>query len=265
MWTPPSGFYIGKLFVGFYGITFTIAIVVAFFVSQALAKHRNIDKKTISLFAIFCVPIGIIFARVLHVILNAGDYTFYQAIAFWKGWSGLSIYGGIIGGVLGIVLMCFWKKKNIFSILDVVVPGFILAQAIGRWGNFFNSELYGPPVKFNAFPFSVFIEETGKFHAAFFFYEFLTNIAGFVMLLFLLKKTKSKGIVTGAYLIFYGIVRAIMEPLRDKQFQPSGGGFNTYILISAFSIATGIAIIGYIVYTNIKRKKTGNADIQENV
>lgn len=104
---------------------------------------------------------------------------------------GLSIIGGVCGGALGVVLFCLIHKINFLRVADCLMPCVILAQAVGRWGNFINQEVYGPQVTDPAlqwFPFSVFIEDVGEWHYAFFFYESVLDLIIFAILFTLMWK-----------------------------------------------------------------------------
>ena len=154
-------------------------------------------------------------------ILNKAKQVFLEILNIKKG--GLAIYGGVIGGVIGIVIFCLIKKnfKIIIDLLDVLAPCLILGQAIGRWGNFINQEAYGNLVtnkNLQWFPFAVWIEDcnqtgclcgaTGSgWHYATFFYESLWNIIGAILLLIIYNKSKTKGTTTAMYFIWYDLRR----------------------------------------------------------
>lgn len=252
---PPRGFQMGSVFVGYYAIIICIAIIVAYFLTSSFAKHREISKKHVFWFALILVPIAIFGARVVHVILNANDYTFVEAIAFWKGWHGIAIQGAVIFGAITLYVCCHVKKISYLKLLDILVPALILAQAIGRWGNFFNSELFGWQVANHAFPFTVVNPDTLQPHLALFFLESMANLAGFFVLWRMLKKVKSPGTVTGTYLLWYGTTRLILEPFRMPQFQPAG--FNAFYLFSAMMVVAGICIILYNHLYKVRITKLG--------
>ena len=144
-----------------------------------------------SIIALFALPCAIVGARVYYCIFN-GVSSFLEIFEVWKG--GLAIYGGIIGGFLGLLLCCKIKKYSLAKACDLAAPCLILGQAIGRWGNFFNQEVYGAKITDPAlqwFPFGVLLNN-GEWHYALFFYECIINIIIFIVLLKLLKKiTKS--------------------------------------------------------------------------
>ncbi|MDR3021929.1 MAG: prolipoprotein diacylglyceryl transferase [Clostridiales bacterium] len=256
--SPSPDFQLGSFSIGYYGLIIALSILLSYNIATRIAKYRGLDKDFIFLVTIVTVPIAIVGARFLHVVLNSSQYSFYEAIAFWEGWAGLAIYGALIFGGLAILTVCYIKKVNFFKMLDVAVPVFLLAHALGRWGNFFNSELYGRAVDFDFFPLTVFIEGTGQNHLALFFYEFVLNLIGFFVLLKILKKSNKVGIVVATYAIWYGTVRLIMEPMRMEQFHPQGS-INMFVVISVLLIVAGLSYFAYMFwYKSKKMNDNGN-------
>ena len=136
---------------------------------------------------------------------------------------GLSIVGGITGGLISVFAFCMIRKVNFFRVGDCVVVGLLVAQAMGRWGNFFNQEVYGQEVTNPAlqwFPFAVYIDDRQAWHYAFFFYESMFNliIAGLLFWNAWKNPYKPNGVNTAAYFTSYGFIRSIMEPLRDPKY-----------------------------------------------
>lgn len=210
-------FTLGSLTVKWYGIIIATGVLVAVLIACYNAKLKGYSKDFPYELLLWCFPLAIIGARVYYIIFSGQSYTFAEAIAIWNG--GMAIYGGIIGGLIGLILYSVIKNKNLLQITDIVAPSLIIAQAIGRWGNFANQEVYGQVVTDSAqqwFPFAVYIESLGEWHYAMFFYESMLCLIGFILLMFLFKKTKSCGIVTATYLIFYGIERFILEGMRQE-------------------------------------------------
>ncbi|MCL1944435.1 MAG: prolipoprotein diacylglyceryl transferase [Firmicutes bacterium] len=247
-------FTIGNFSVGYYSVIIACSALLAYFICKRIAKYRDIDGDFVYLITVFTIPSAIIGARFLHVALNWDDYTLESAVAFWKGWEGLAIYGAVIFGSACVVVVCMVKKVNPLRMLDIAMPVLLLAQGLGRWGNFFNQELYGAEVNFDFFPFSVFIQMTGKNHIALFFIEFLLNTIGFFVLLYILKKYKNPGVVVASYFIWYGITRFVLEPMRMPQFHPQGA-------INAFSVISGILILvglGFLFYEFYYKPRYGN-------
>lgn len=220
----------------YYAVIIVCGIILATVVVALLFKRRNIPTEWVLDLLLCILPLGIVGARTFFVLTDPSSDITQWFSTFRDG--GLSIIGGVIGGSLGVVLFCLIHKINFFRVADCLVPGVILAQAIGRWGNFVNQEVYGAEVTNEAlqwFPFAVFIEKTGEWHYAFFFYESMLNLVIFALLFVLMWKFKKKpsGLALAGYLFGYGTVRSIMEPLRDPQF----------ILGSSMPISQVIALV----------------------
>lgn len=243
----------------YYAIMIVIGIILATVTVYFLFKRRNIPGEwTIDL--LLCIlPIGIVGARTFYCLTDPGTSMAEWFTHFRDG--GLSIIGGVIGGALGVVLFCVIHKINFLRVADCLVPGVILAQGIGRWGNFFNQEVYGPQITDTAmqwFPFGVYIEKVGEWHYAFFFYESLLNILIFALLFALMWNFKKKpnGLALAGYLFGYGTVRSIMEPLRDSQYI-----LGTDIAISqVFAILMAVGgVLLFLVLLFYNRQKYGKA------
>ena len=254
---PARSFQIFGFDIYYYAVCIVVGILVATGVVALLFKRRNIPVDwTIDL--LLCIlPLGIIGARTFYVVTDPSTSIAEWFTGFRDG--GLSIIGGVIGGALGVVLFCLIHKINFLRVADCLLPGVILAQGLGRWGNFFNQEVYGPLITDEAlqwFPFGVYIERVGEWHYAFFFYESLLNILIFALLFALMWNCKKKphGLAVAGYFFGYGTVRSIMEPLRDP----------SYILGSHVPISQVFALImavgGVLLFLGIllwNRKKYG--------
>ena len=227
-WIPPRGFTIpiGDGFtIYYYAIMIVCGIILATVVVGLLFKRRNIPVEWVLDLLLCVLPVGIVCARLFYCITGGVPFPYWFSLDEEHGIraGGLSIIGGVMGGVLGVVLFCVIHKINFLRVADCVAPGVILAQGIGRWGNFFNQEVYGGLVENTSlqwFPFAVYIENTNSWHYAFFFYESVLNIIAFALLFTLLWKFRKKpgGLALAGYLFGYGVVRAIMEPLRAPQY-----------------------------------------------
>lgn len=205
----------------YYAIIIVFGIICATVVAGILFKHRNLPADWILDLLLCVLPLGIIGARTFFCLTDPSTSMADWFTKFRDG--GLSIIGGVMGGSLGVVLFCLIHKLNFLRVADCVVPGVILAQAIGRWGNFVNQEVYGPEITNPAlqwFPIGVFIDDVQEWHYAFFFYESVINLLIFVGLFILMWKFTKKphGLALSGYIFGYGLVRSIMEPLRDEQF-----------------------------------------------
>ncbi|MBU2575584.1 prolipoprotein diacylglyceryl transferase [Patescibacteria group bacterium] len=222
----PIAFSIGMFDIYWYGLFLVIAILIGYWMAGNLARMRNMSEQIISSIYLNALISGLIGARIYHVIF---DWTFYaknpsQILAVWNG--GLAIHGAIIGAILCVLYFSrkhsdqsqtgpyFWKIADLF-----VVPA-ILGQAIGRWGNYFNQELFGAPTDaWYGIPIDIahrpqeFIQ-SARFHPAF-LYESVLCVLVFVVLLCVFKKQKRPdGLVFWLYLGLYSSVRIIVESIR---------------------------------------------------
>lgn len=212
--------------VYWYGIVITFGIILAFCLYLLLAYTRKVDFDfSLELF-IWVVPMAVAFCRIFYVLPRLGDE---YSLSSWEGFAdavnisngGLTIIGGIFGGAFGVFFCCLRNRRySLMRVADCVVMAVLLGQIIGRWGNFFNQELYGIEVTDKALqhmPFAVFIEDTGKWHYASFFFEGALNAIGLVIALlmyFLPKKPLKNGTLSIFYLGWYGLVRGSLEFIK---------------------------------------------------
>ena len=245
-----------------YAVLITLGIVLAVVAATYFAKKRKMPVDTAVDLCLWAVPIGFICARIYYVLFSLSEYhSFVEMINIRNG--GLAIPGGIIGGLLGVCIYSLIKKKRILGYLDIMVPGVALAQAIGRWGNFFNQEAYGTAVtKFLYFPFVVRIEDCGcdlaaqgirHGHLATFFYESMFCIIIFITLLLLSRKQKRTGDLMLTYICMYTGERMILEHFRTDALMMNVFGLNvrvTQVLCAVLFLATVVYFIVRAVYEN---------------
>lgn len=216
----PTIFKIGELQIRYYGLMYIIAIALAlFFIKRDIEKFKlNVSYKELENAIFWVVIFGILGARIYHVIPNWDYYSknLLEIIAVWHG--GLAIYGGIIGGIIGGYIISRIKNWNFLRMADITIPYLALGQAIGRWGNFFNKEAYGPPTDVL---WAIYIppenrirgfENYDYFHPTF-WYESILNYLNFAFLLYFRnsKFYKNNGQVLSIYILNYGIIRFFME------------------------------------------------------
>ena len=266
-----------------YAIIIVCGIFTAFFVISLLFKRRNLSPDLFLTFFCICLPCALVTTRLFYCVTDGvpvQDWFSFEGIRS----GGLSIIGGILGGAISIALVCYFKKVNFFRVGDCVVVGLLFAQAIGRWGNFANQEVYGALVENEAlqfFPFSVYINKTadgnclqtftltfqklfgveqtitgGTWHYAFFFYESIVNtIAGVLLFINAWKNPKKpNGVNTACYFINYGLIRSIMEPLRDPTYILSEGGIQWSFVFSILLLVFGLGMLFAVLFVN-KRKE----------
>ncbi|UCC64775.1 MAG: prolipoprotein diacylglyceryl transferase [Anaerolineae bacterium] len=256
----PVAFTIGPIPVYWYGITIVSAAIAGAWVAATEAKRRGLDPEEVWNGLIVALIMGIIGARLYHVFSSpvggSVGWSYYRQnpLAILKIWEGgLGIYGAIIGGVIGVLLYCWVRKFKPLEWLDVGAPGLALAQVIGRWGNFVNQELYGPPTDL---PWGIRIPlenrylehrelppET-RFHPVF-LYESLWSLIGFALLMWIGRRFKDrlrKGDIFLLYLVWYPLGRFLIEFLR-----PDAWMLGPLAAAQVFAlIAIALAILGII-------------------
>ena len=207
----PVVFSIFGINIYWYGIIIVSSIITAMIVLKILDDKYNINFNQIIDLLVFLIPISIISARIYYVLFNLDYYLSdpLQIMDFRSG--GLAIYGGIIGGFITCLIYCRIKQIDLLDILDYLAPALVLAQAIGRWGNFVNIEAYGTttnlPWRMGIYEINGFIEVHPTF-----LYESLACLIIFIVLL--LIKRKFKGQIVGTYFLLYSFERAFVENLR---------------------------------------------------
>lgn len=192
-----------------YGFLISVGGILAFLISEKEAKKKGLNLKIFYLATDLAIILGVIGARAWHVI---DFWEVYEKNPewIWQVWKGgLGIFGAIIGGVLGASLVLLAKKENILKWLDILVLGLPLAQSVGRWGNFFNRELYG---KETALPWGLYID--GKTYHPLFLYESFLDLILLLVLFCLNKREFPKGTIFFVYLGMYILIRILLQPLR---------------------------------------------------
>ena len=253
----PVAFEIGSLSVRWYGIFITSAILIGYVVACLMAKKKGISFDFMLELFLWAVPIAILFARLSYVLFHPKDFVvrsfadFGNIFAIWNG--GISILGAIPGGALGAFIACKRNKIPMSEVLDAVAPGVVLGQALGRWGNWANQELYGKAITSEAwqvFPIAVYIDAEGGWFQATFFYEMVLNLIGFGLILFIFYRSKKNLVTFMSYLTWYMIVRAIMEIFRSDAV--SVGSVRIGVLGCAIAAAISLAVTILIFIGKIK-------------
>jgi len=248
-----SSFELGPFRIHFYALFIVAGIALAIWLADTRLKKRGAAGGLALDISLWTVPIAIVGARIFHVLTHSADYFYPGAdlIAVFRIWEGgIAIYGGLIGGAIGAWIGSKQAGIKFWSFADAVAPGILLAQAIGRWGNYFNQELFGQPT---TLPWGLEIDSYNPaypdglpdgvlFHPTF-LYESIWSLIGVAILLLLDRKFELRwGKMFAAYLIYYSIGRIWTENLR---IDPSEifFGLRTNIWSALFGIAVGIAII----------------------
>lgn len=243
-----NSFSIFGINITYYALCILLGVIVAYFIITKLSKKHNINSRFMDDIIFYGLLSGIIGARLYYVLFNLDYYLkdINEIVMIWHG--GLAIHGGILFGALFVYLYSRKNKLNFIELTDIILPGVIIAQGIGRWGNFFNQEAYGMMVSkglLEKLLIPKFIIEgmhiNGNYYLPTFYIESIFCIIGFILIMIISKKTKKIGIPTSFYLIWYGILRFIIEIFRTDSLML----FNIKIacLISIISIILGVILL----------------------
>ena len=268
----PVAFSIGKVSVAWYGILITIGMLISLSICIRRFKRINVKSDDVLTLFLICIPMAVIFARLGYVVSNYRYYfvspydwdAFVNTIAIWNG--GLTVMWGVPGGVLGGYIWCKVHKVDFVRAADLVLPTVLIAQVIGRWGNFFNQELYGQLVTdptHQWFPLAIYIAREGAWFQATFFYEGVLNFIGFLLLIYLYYHVDIKGLGTLSYPAWYCLVRGSLEFIRadEPNVVDKALGFNSVIL---FCYVAAAICIGLIVFFGLRAKKKGQKIFYKN-
>lgn len=250
---PISSFQVGPLTIHFYALCILAGIVVAAFLTNHRLTKRGAEPWVVIDICLLAVPLAIIGARIFHVLTHPGFYfgedkNPWAVLFIWEG--GIAIFGALIGGAVGAWLGCRWTGIRFWSFADALAPGLLLAQAMGRFGNWFNQELFGLPTDLPwgleispdnpAFPAG--LADDTLFHPTF-LYEVIWNVVGVVVLLWLGKRASMQwGRLFAVYLIWYSAGRIVWESIR---IDPSEVffGLRTNVWAAVLGVVVGLVIL----------------------
>lgn len=254
-----NSFKIGSFEIAYYAVAIMLGMILCVLAAIPLIKKIGQKPDFLMDLLIGIIPCAIIGARLWYVLFDIQNFhSFKEVINIREG--GLAIYGGVAGGALGIFLVCLVHRKRKIKVLSLFDVGSVmlpLGQAVGRWGNFFNQEVYGAvdPNR-TGLPISTFIQSTGNYHYALFLWESVLNVILFALLYWFFFKYKGKrnGYAMGLYFIGYGLIRFIMEPLRDSEFNLPLFGLSSLgmVWVSVAVILAGLAVIAVLFYKDFK-------------
>ena len=283
---------LGNFKIAWYAVMIFGGAFIAYFISKAMGKKRGIKSEVYTDLLTIAFPLGLLGARLWWVcsylpdMWNNPSFLFdftdsvwaplnflANAISVWKG--GLAVQGGVVLGVISGYIY-FRKKKpcsSFLELLDTIAPNILIAQAIGRWGNFFNGEVFGAcvePSKLSWLPNfivnqQIYAEDiyevcNGLAAQPLFLYEGLLNVLGFILITFVLRKfwTKNRchGDLSALYFVWYGIVRICLEGFRHSSFIMEILGLPTSVWFSALFIIAGVTWIILLRYFKNKKGYT---------
>ncbi len=252
-----------QLNIHMYALCILLGIVLAVIITSRRLTKRGAEPGVVLDIALWAVPLGIIGARIYHVLTHPDDYFFpgadpWAVIRIWEG--GNAIYGSLIGGAIGVWIGCRMTGIRFWSFADALAPGLLVAQAAGRLGNWFNHELFGMPTDL---PWGLEIESSNVafpgglpdgtlFHPTF-LYEIIWNLAGAALIILLERRLNLRwGKAFAIYLIWYGLGRSFFEAIR---VDPS----EMFLGVRANVWASWAAVIlGVVILIVQRRRHTGD-------
>ncbi|CAI9410180.1 Phosphatidylglycerol--prolipoprotein diacylglyceryl transferase [Aestuariimicrobium sp. T2.26MG-19.2B] len=253
-----NGFNLGPLRVHAYALCILAGVVVAWLLVRHRYRVRGGNPEQVESLTLWAVLAGIIGARIYHVITDPELYfgpgrDWYRAFFIWEG--GLGIWGGVAAGALVVWWLCRRWQVNFGAVADVMAPALLIAQAIGRLGNWFNQELFGGPT---TLPWGLEIapqyrpvgyEQFATFHPTF-LYELLWCLLGAALLLVLERPLRlGRGKLMTGYVIWYTLGRFFIEGVRiDKANQFGGLRVNEYVSLVVFLAAVALLVVQFVRY-----------------
>ena len=263
--SPPSPviFEAGPFALRYYGLCIALGIAVATWLTGRELTRKGYDNALALDSLFFVIPLGFIGARAYHV---ATDYDLYAAdpfpdvFAVWNG--GLGIYGAVAGGFLGVLLFSWYRRISPLAFADAAAPGLVLAQAIGRWGNYFNQELFGRP---SDLPWAIRIAPENRpaefadatsFHPTF-LYESIWDLLVCLALLFIARRFANRlreGDIVLLYVSLYSVGRFFVETLRVDPAFMIGGSIRGNLFVSSV-LALGCALVLFLRHSRPPHKR----------
>ena len=256
---PINEFFIGPIPIRFYALCIIVGIIAAVLLTNHRLTKRGAEPWVVIDISLLAVPIGIIGARIFHVLTHPGFYfgegsnpwNPFEPGSVWAIWEGgIAIFGALLGGAVGAWLGCRWTGIRFWTFADALAPGLIIAQALGRFGNWFNQELFGLPTDL---PWGLEIDSTNPafppglepgtlFHPTF-LYEVVWNLLGAVVIIWAGRRFRLQwGRTFAVYLIWYGAGRIVWESIR---IDPSEIylGLRTNVWAAILAVVAGIVIL----------------------
>jgi phosphatidylglycerol---prolipoprotein diacylglyceryl transferase len=230
--------------VRWYGLLLAIGVLLAGWIARREFRRRGLDPELAYTVAVWAVPLGLVGARLYHVATDWDAFSGHlsQVPAIWNG--GLSIFGAVLGGMLGTWIGCRRARLPFWVVADCVAPGLILAQALGRWGNYFNQELYGKPTDL---PWAVKIDHPqspyapGSTFQPMFLYESIADVIIFALLIWFVRRYWSRlsgGTVFALYGTLYNGIRVPLETLKiDPADHVLGQRINVWVAALLFLVS----------------------------
>lgn len=258
-----SYFTLGPFTIHYYALCILAGIIAAAIWTSRRLSRRGGEPGVVLDIILWAVPLGIVGARIYHVLTHPSDY-FYAGADLWKVFfiwdGGNAIFGSLIGGAIGAYIGCRWSGIRFWSFADALAPAMLLAQAMGRVGNYINNELFGLPTNL---PWGLQIQSTnlaypvglpdGTLFQPLFLYEIIWNLIGIVVILLIEKRFQLRwGKTFAVYMIWYGFGRTFLESIRidPSEFSFFGIAFNVWA-------AFGVFVLGIVLFLVQRRRHPG--------
>lgn len=244
-----AAFHIGQKPIYWYALIILTGFLLGLLFVCKTCEKRGVKKDNVWDIALIGLVAGIIGARIYYVLFALDEFnSFADMFKIWNG--GLAIYGGIIGAAISTVIYCRVTKINVLKVFDVCAPGLFIGQAIGRFGNFVNAEVYGGET---SSIFGMSINGAAPVHPLF-LYESVWNVIGLVLLLIFRDKKKNDGQVFCFYIFWYSLGRLFLEGMRNTNYI-------LYVIPDILGISQLVAVLFIIaavscfVYLQVKAPK----------
>ena len=259
--SPPSPivFQVGPIALSYHGLLIALGIAVGTWLTGRELARRGYDGALALGSLFFVVPLGVLGGRLYHVATEYHRYTgnsFPKVLETYDG--GLGIYGAVVGGFLGLLLFSWYRGIYVLTFADAAAPGLALGQAIGRWGNYFNQELFGQP---SDLPWAIYIEPLNRptefadatsFHPTF-LYEALWDVLVCLVLLWVARRFSERlkaGDIFMLYVILYSVGRFLVETLRVDQAFLIGDSIRGNLFVS------GALILGFALLLLLRHSRS---------
>ena len=237
---------LGPFSIRWYALLIMSGVILAVYLAMREAKKKRIIPDDILDFILIAFPIAIVGARLYYVVFDWSNYSqnLSEIFAIWHG--GLAVYGGLISGALVLLVFSYYRAINPIDFLDIAAPGVMIAQAIGRWGNFVNQEAYGKAVEQlnylpNVIRNQMYID--GSYRIPTFLYESVWNVVGFIIIMVLRRKPRflKQGEIFSFYLVWYGCGRFVIEGMRTDSLMFFGLRVSQWL--SIILVLTGLIFV----------------------
>ncbi|SHI61511.1 prolipoprotein diacylglyceryl transferase [Pseudobutyrivibrio xylanivorans] len=266
-----KGFHVGSFFIAFYGVIIAIGMLVGVTYILKMAKREGFDEDRFLDICIITIIVGVIGARLYYVIFAWEYYKDDFLSIFNIRQGGLAIYGGVLAGIASVAVLCKIRKHNFLQVMDICIGGVVIGQIFGRWGNFFNREVFGQytdglfamllPINSIRSQSDVtsemltnLVQINGVDYISVhptFLYESLWNLGLFIIMFLMIRKKKFHGQVFFTYLLGYGAGRFWIEGIRTDQLKLWGTNIPVSQALAAILIVLGTGLYVY----NMKKLK----------